>query len=294
MPRLPRGDSMSLAERGSARLAYPTLRGVLASSPSIREGASHLQQRVLVGALVAIALVVGATLWLVVGNESTPSALAVADSLPESPPAGSERGGFPSSAADPTERAPEATSRPAPARRQPEGRRRAFDRLRADGIRQRAAGRGAALHTKAPASPAPAPASAASASPPPMTPEEDERRRQYIREAVREQYFPIARSCYEELLERQPTASGKVVMSFVIVGDGEDGVVDRVELGDDTTMDDPELTLCMRESMYSTIFEPPPPGAEETTVVYPIALEPGPRENGTMPPNPGKVTQTSH
>lgn len=254
-----------------------------------------MQQRVLVGALVAIALVIGATLWLGVGNESTSSALAVAGGLPESPPAGSERGGFPSPAADPTERAPKATSRPAPARRQPEGRRRAFDRLRADGIRQRAAGRSAAPYTKAPASTAPAPASAASASPPPpMTPEEDERRRQYIREAVREQYFPIARSCYEELLERQPTASGKIVMSFVIVGDGEDGVVDRVELGDDTTMDDPEFTLCMRESMYSTIFEPPPPGAEETTVVYPIALEPGPREDGTTPPNPGNVTQTSH
>jgi hypothetical protein len=126
-----------------------------------------------------------------------------------------------------------------------------------------------------------------------MTPEEEESRRVYIREAVREQYFPIARSCYGELLERQPTAAGKVVMSFAIVGDGEDGVVDRVELGEDTTMDDPEFVLCMRESMYSTIFEPPPPGTEETTVVYPIALEPGPREDGTEPPNPGKVMQNA-
>jgi hypothetical protein len=126
-----------------------------------------------------------------------------------------------------------------------------------------------------------------------MTPEEEERRRTYIRDAVRQQYFPIARSCYQELLERQPKAAGKVVMSFAIVGDGQDGVVDRVELTDDTTMDDPEFTSCMRESMYSTIFEPPPPGSEETSVVYPIALEPGPREDGTPPPNPGKVQQNS-
>ena len=124
-----------------------------------------------------------------------------------------------------------------------------------------------------------------------MTPEEEERRREYLREAVREQYLPIARSCYQELLEREPTASGKIVMSFAIVGDGEDGVVDRVELGDDTTMDDPELTLCMRESMYSIIFEPPPPGAKETTVVYPIVLEPGPREDDDAPSNAGKVIQ---
>jgi hypothetical protein len=126
-----------------------------------------------------------------------------------------------------------------------------------------------------------------------MTPEEAESRRVYIRDAVREQYFPIARSCYSELLEREPTAAGKVVMSFAIVGDGEDGVVDRVELGEDTTMDDPEFALCMRESMYSTVFEPPPPGTEETTVVYPITLEPGPREDGTEPPNPGKVMQNA-
>jgi hypothetical protein len=125
-----------------------------------------------------------------------------------------------------------------------------------------------------------------------MTPEEEERRRLYIRDAVREQYFPIARSCYQELLDRNPTASGKVVMSFAIVGDGEDGVVDQVGLDDDTTMDDPEFALCMRESMYSTIFEPPPPGTDETTVVYPIVLEPGPRADGTSP-DPGKVTQTS-
>lgn len=255
----------------------------------------RMQQRASVLALVAFALVGGVTLWRLVGNEPTPPSRAAAAHFPASPPAGSERGVVSSPKAGPTERGPEANSRPAPVRRQPEGQRRAFDRLRADGIRQRAAGASAALRAKAPAATAPTPPSALSpaAAPPPTTPEEEERRRQYIREAVREQYFPIARSCYQELLDRQPTASGKVVMSFAIVGDGEDGVVDRVELGDDTTMDDPELILCMRESMYSTIFEPPPPGAEETTVVYPIELEPGPREEGTNPPHPVKVIQNS-
>lgn len=249
-----------------------------------------MQQRVWVGALVTLALVGGAVRWLVSGNESTPPAFAAADRPSESPPAGRERGVGPSPTTEPIERAPEVAARPAPARRQPGGQRRAFDRQRADGIRQRAVGRSAPREAKVPA---PTPSAAAASAPPPLSPEETESRRQYIREAVREQYFPIARSCYEELLERQPRASGKVVMSFAIVGDGEDGVVDRVELDDGTTMDDPEFTLCMRESMYSTIFEPPPPGTEETTVVYPIALEPGPREDGTPPPNPGKVIQTS-
>lgn len=109
---------------------------------------------------------------------------------------------------------------------------------------------------------------------PPM-PEEEARRREYLRRTIREQYFPAARDCYAELLERQPTASGKVVLEFAIVGDGDAGVVDRVALREDeSTIDDAEFTLCMRESMYTAVFEPPPPGAGETTVVYPVELRP--------------------
>lgn len=78
-----------------------------------------------------------------------------------------------------------------------------------------------------------------------------------------------------ELLERQPRAAGKVVLEFAIVGNGDAGVVDRVALRqDESTIDDPELVLCMRESPYTAVFEPPPPGASETTVVYPVELSP--------------------
>lgn len=105
--------------------------------------------------------------------------------------------------------------------------------------------------------------------------EEAARRREYLSRAVREQYFPAARDCYGELLERQPSAGGKVVLEFAIVGDGDAGVVDRVALREEeSTLDDPEFVLCMRESMYTAVFEPPPPGASETTVVYPIELRP--------------------
>jgi hypothetical protein len=40
------------------------------------------------------------------------------------------------------------------------------------------------------------------------------------------------------------------------------------------TINDPEFALCMRESMYTAVFEPPPPGSSETTVVYPVVLAP--------------------
>jgi hypothetical protein len=92
--------------------------------------------------------------------------------------------------------------------------------------------------------------------------------------AVEEQYIPVAKTCHAELLERVPTSRGKIVLSFAIVGHEGEGVIDRVELQDGTTLDDSEFLLCMRESLYTAVFEAPPPGASETTVVYPIELHP--------------------
>ncbi|HVZ32292.1 MAG TPA: AgmX/PglI C-terminal domain-containing protein [Polyangiaceae bacterium] len=109
-----------------------------------------------------------------------------------------------------------------------------------------------------------------------LSPREEERRRAYLNQAMHEQYFPVARSCHEDLLARDPTAEGKVVLSFAIVGAEDAGVIDRVETQDGTTIDDPDFTQCMRESLYTTVFQAPPAGAEETTVVYPVVLKPGP------------------
>ena len=162
----------------------------------------------------------------------------------------------------------------------------------ADAVRRHAARRREAAAAAAKSTPEPAPdTTRANAEPPPPvsfgpqrqapppdpSPEEA-RRRDYIRRTVREQYYPAARNCYEELLSRQPTASGRVTLEFAIVGDGDAGVVDRVALRDeddgDDSIEDPEFRLCITESMYTAVFEPPPPGANETTVVYPIMLSP--------------------
>jgi hypothetical protein len=172
---------------------------------------------------------------------------------------------------------------------------RARTRQRADNVRRHAAQRRAAALTAKPATAQP-PASDQNETPPvefhlpkdeqtfgpyppgtaaPAPEPEEVRRRDYIRRRVREQYFPAARDCYQELLGRQPTAGGKIVLEFAIVRDGDAGAVDRVEIREDKdTILDPEFQLCMRESMYTSVFEPPPPGAEETTVVYPIMLKP--------------------
>lgn len=159
----------------------------------------------------------------------------------------------------------------------------------ADAVRRHAARRREAAHAARsavdpaiasaapPAEPAPPPVvfRPEPQNPPPSRTAEEQRQREYIQRTVREQYFPVARDCYSELLARQPKAGGRVTLEFAIVGDADAGVVDRVALREDeTTIDDEEFRLCMTESMYTAVFEPPPPGAGETTVVYPITLSP--------------------
>lgn len=239
-------------------------------------------QRNVIVVSIAVAFAVGLVVWIIVGSRSAPVA-AAGDSAVSTTPT-SQHAFVPPSAPDVTPHTLGRADAAAPSRPPPEGKRRGYDRLRADAIRKRAAGRTAAQPAVPTASvPVPGSAPGVAADESPMTPREKERRRKYLGDAVREQYFPVAKSCYEELLLRQPRAAGKVVMSFAIVSDGTDGVVDRVELDEGTTMTDPDFLLCMRESMYTTIFEPPPPGAQETTVVYPVELSPDPPDSGAPP-----------
>jgi hypothetical protein len=102
----------------------------------------------------------------------------------------------------------------------------------------------------------------------------------YIQQRVREDLFPIARKCYGEALKRDPKAAGKVVVSFTILGDHKvGGVVDDAKLTDETTLADPELQTCVRESMMAVSFDAPPNDGE-ITVVYPILFSPEDDEAG--------------
>lgn len=96
----------------------------------------------------------------------------------------------------------------------------------------------------------------------------------YIQSVVRDDYFPLAKQCYGNALERNPKLAGTIEMSFRILGDPKiGGVVDDVKLSDGTTIDDKEMQTCMRESMMSVTFDAPPEGGE-VTVVYPIRFSP--------------------
>jgi len=105
----------------------------------------------------------------------------------------------------------------------------------------------------------------------------------YIQERVHEDLFPLARNCYADALKRDPKTSGRLEISFRIIGDHKvGGVVDDATLTDQTTITDPEFQTCVRESMMSVSFDAPPNDGE-ITVVYPILFSPEDDEAGPGP-----------
>lgn len=100
--------------------------------------------------------------------------------------------------------------------------------------------------------------------------------RAYIQHVMREDLFPLAQQCYEQLLERQPDAGGKVMLHFGIVGDPHlGGYVDdaTIDAGTPEDIQDPEMQTCIRESMLSIAFAPPDKSGA-VTVDYPIEFSP--------------------
>jgi hypothetical protein len=94
----------------------------------------------------------------------------------------------------------------------------------------------------------------------------------YIQEVIRSEMIPMARACFEELLTRQPDAGGSVEMFFKIVGDEKiGGIVDEVDLdaGAPTAIRDETMNTCIRESLTSLAFRPPP-GRGVLTIGYPL------------------------
>lgn len=99
--------------------------------------------------------------------------------------------------------------------------------------------------------------------------------RDYIKSVIHDQYFPLAKQCYEASLAKDPKVHGRIALAFDIVGDTKiGGVVDNAEYDDEqTTIIDPELRTCLRESMMSVSFDAPPKSGK-VTVKYPISFAP--------------------
>jgi hypothetical protein len=126
-----------------------------------------------------------------------------------------------------------------------------------------------------------APATAPAAAAPPEGAEGGPRiEKKYIQERVREDFFPLAKQCYEDALKRTPGIAGKIALHFTIVGDEKiGGIVEDASVGEESTLHDEEFETCMSESMMTMTF-PPPRGGGTVTVMYPIDFSPGDEDEG--------------
>ncbi len=96
----------------------------------------------------------------------------------------------------------------------------------------------------------------------------------YIQDRIRSDLFPLAKECYTTALEKNPKLEGKLSVYFRVIGDHKvGGVVDEVKLLGDTTLDNPGMQTCVKESMMAVSFDAPPEDGA-LTVVYPILFSP--------------------
>ncbi len=147
-----------------------------------------------------------------------------------------------------------------------------LDRAKADAIRARLK----ALYGGG--TPAIMPAPQASSDPPfgvmPTDPNDATVLKEYIRSRVKDDYFPLAKSCYENALVQKPDLAGRYVMTFRISGDRRvGGVVESAEEDPQTTLTDEKFSTCMRESMMAVSFDAPPRDGH-VDVTYPIEFSP--------------------
>lgn len=96
----------------------------------------------------------------------------------------------------------------------------------------------------------------------------------YIRERVRD-VLPLLTECYTLALEDAPELAGKLVTEFVISGEPEiGGLVEESTIADEgSTISHPGMRECIRETLYSIEFEPPPDGGK-VLVRYPFEFRP--------------------
>jgi hypothetical protein len=204
----------------------------------------------------ALLLVIGLIVWM---QRSDPPAQSVASIAPAPDAAGSWE----------TELIRSATASPTGASRPPRVTHTVRDKRRRDALRE-AIYEAYGLSAPAPGSPPPlgsSPHAPLGADAGRISPE-------YIQARIREDFVPLARQCYEAAIDRDAGKAGKLVLSFVIVGDeGTGGIVESAETTKGTTLDDEELVGCLRESMLSLSFVPPENGGS-VTVTYPFLFDP--------------------
>jgi hypothetical protein len=106
--------------------------------------------------------------------------------------------------------------------------------------------------------------------------------RKYIRSAIND-IVPMVQECFELGRHARPELrQARAIVHFSIIGDDQHGgVVEESKLDDASEGMTPELSECVRETMYSLQL-PAPEGHGRVEVTYPFLLEHKPEEDKTM------------
>lgn len=113
--------------------------------------------------------------------------------------------------------------------------------------------------------------------------------KEYIRKTVVDEALPLVKECYNNLLETDPDAVGRVVLQFAIMGDESvGGIVEDVAFSEDSELQDEDFRECVAQSMMSTVFDPPR-GGGRVVIHYPFVFTteddtPEPTEDGKRTP----------
>jgi hypothetical protein len=103
----------------------------------------------------------------------------------------------------------------------------------------------------------------------------------YVRGLMKDEFIPMGKDCYQELLERSPDAAGSLTLKVVVTGDPSvGGVVDNVDVSSNSGFSDETLVNCIQESMYSVQFDAPPAGHPKMDFEYPLHFSPFPPDAG--------------
>jgi hypothetical protein len=112
----------------------------------------------------------------------------------------------------------------------------------------------------------------------PKTGEVPRLEKDYIREQMHE-LVEVFRECYNSRLVDQPDLAGTIKVEIALVGEPDvGGVVEDVAIiVDETTLNDPFMTECVQQTIY-TLELPPPADGGTATIRYPIVFEPADEE----------------
>ena len=92
--------------------------------------------------------------------------------------------------------------------------------------------------------------------------------------ALQADFMPLASECYERAREEDPDLQGMLDIEMEIIADEEvGGLVETLAYGEGNELDDPELSECIRETMFSTIF-PSPDGSGRRGVRLTLVMSP--------------------